>query len=439
MIRTAGADPHQVIYGSALRRAWRLVDAGLLHYDPDREAGLNDLVFGELLPPPAGTLWTTNWLERAWPAGPSVAEIEMAPLSSGPCIGVVGNRYAAPWLIGGLFHPITGLRNGVIRGGVEVDSLFGVNCLGFFNSGPEPRARVKVLGTLVDETGRSLSLLDFREPWTRGRDLPPAAPLFAPGPEDDRSRQCRQIVVAGHATDSGKTTCARALIRALRRRGFRVTVEKKTGTACCRDWLSCLLDRRLDPPAQPGVPPFRTTLELDGPDGRDFVDALGVASDVSLPPSRFARESAAYTVHHLRRLESDFHVVELADGISHVSNLALLSQPAFAGRIAALVYCSLPSPEAVSHFLSFSSHLGLPRGTPVLLSGPLANEGRFELARLEVQQRWHVAALPSADMVDGSWEPTGESLAAALLGLLGARAPEPSGPAATGTAGEPAA
>lgn len=433
MIRTAGADPDHVIYGSALRRAWPLAEARVLRYDPAREAGLNDLVFGEFLPVPEGLDPSLHWLERSRPCGPALADIELSPLQEGPCVGVVGNRYAPPHLWGGLFHPVTGACNGVVRGGVKIDSLFGVNCLGFTNDGPEIRPRVRVLGTLVDRTGRSLSLQDFREPWTPGPDRIRERQMEHPefGRQSDSrssapSGECRLIVVAGHSTDAGKTMCARALVRGLRARGFTVTVEKKTGTACCRDWLSCLLDRTLAPPDEPAAAPFRMTLDLGRTGGSDFVDALGVASDVSIDPHHFARESAAYTARKLDGPDSAFHVVELADGISHITNHTLLAEPAFRWRIAALVYCPLPSAEATAHFLVHAAGLGLSPGTPVLLSGPLANEARHRLARLEVEHRWRTPVVPSATLTRAGWEPLGDDLAAALLDALGCEMPEPS-------------
>ncbi|GAB4220131.1 MAG: hypothetical protein Kow001_00610 [Acidobacteriota bacterium] len=429
MIRTAPSDPDQVIYGSALRWAWTLVEAGVLYYDPDRDAGLNDLVFAEFLPVPSGLDPSLkNWLERSRPRGPALAEIELSRLQEGPCVGVVGNRYAPPYLWGGLFHPVTGAANGVVRGGVEVDSLFGVNCLGFINDGPDVRPRVRVLGTLADKAGRSLSLRDFRESWTpepgRNRHRLPGSASSAQSAVRSAAPpgECRLIVVAGHSTEAGKTTCARALVRGLRARGFPVTVEKKTGTACCRDWLSCLLDRTLESPLDPAAP-LRLSLDLERTGGSDFVDALGVASDVSMPARRFARESAAYTARKLNAGASAFHVVELADGISHTTNQALLVEPAFRRRIDALVYCPLPSPEATAHFLVHVARLGLSPGTPVLLSGPLANESCHRLARLEVEHRWRIPVVPSATLTDAGWEPMGDGLAAALLDALG-RIPE---------------
>src|SRR5262249_14274813 len=149
-------------------------------------------------------------------------KIQSARPISGPCVGVVGNRYAPPYLIGGLSHPITGRVNGEVRGGTQADGLFGVNAIGFVNAeiDGEERVGIHVRGVLVDRRGRSLNLSAFRERL-------PDAPDPAPPPS--------LIVVAGDATDAGKTTCAWALVHGLRTRGLRVTVEKKTGTACCKD------------------------------------------------------------------------------------------------------------------------------------------------------------------------------------------------------------
>lgn len=430
MIKTVRNDFENLIVGSALRRAGDLLGSPEIRYDPQLEAGLNDLVFGELLPTPLPTSLPNdqsehNWLERCRQGESGQVEIELSGLTSGPCLGVVGNRYAAPYLIGGLHHPITGSTNGAIRGGVEVDSLFGVNVLGFVNQGvpPEQRVKVRILGTAVDSSGRAWNLRSFREPWEKdlfagvSRSQPEELnrDVAEPGAS---GAGCRQIVVAGHATNAGKTLCARALVRGLRARGYSVTLEKKSGTACCRDWLSCLLDRTLIPPIRPGAAPTRISINLHDRTARDFVDTLGVVSDVSLPPHRFARESARFTVQYLQQAGSDFHVVELADGSCHTSNRALLETAEFRSRIAALVYCPLPHPEAVAHFLDFWARLGPPANTPVILSGPLANEPRYQLERLEVRHRLGTAVIPSAVPEGDGWEPSGEELAAFVVEAL---------------------
>lgn len=406
-------DPDQIVVGSVLRRVLpRLLSTGALRYDLHRPAALNDLVFGEITRVPSCTFAQLkyNFLERLYPHADGV-KVQCERPRPGPCLGVVGNRYAPPYLIGGLSHPITGQINGEVRGGALVDGLFGVNAIGFVNheADPEERVRISVRGVLVDERGRSLNLSAFREPLP---DVPDASP--APS----------IIVVGGSATDAGKTTCAWALVHGLRSRGFSVTVEKKTGTSCCRDWLRCHAD------------PDAHLLERDGdavcfrPDefpARDFVDGLGVASDVSAPATPFATASVRYTRAFMARARPDFHVIELADNLAHVSNVALLRSRYFRQRTGVLIYSGLTTPEAAAHFVAYVRALGYGR-TPALLSGPLANEERYRMAVEEITTRLGLPVCRSATRRGDRFIPDGRELGDAVLAVTrgGGLAPSPS-------------
>ncbi|MGH2362069.1 MAG: hypothetical protein ACRDGM_16205 [bacterium] len=249
-----------------------------------------------------------------------------------------------------------------------MDSLFGVNVIGYVNheARPQERVRIKIHGVIVDGRGRPLNLLDFREP------LPD--PQTGPGPEP------HLIAVAGYSSDAGKTTCAWALVSELQKRGFSVTVEKKTGTACCREWLRCYADPRIG------------ALEHEGdelvfnPDTRGFFG-------------------------HRR---PDFHIIGLADSISHVSNSRLLRSGYFRRSLRTLVYVSIPTYEAVGHFWAYLRALGYHRA-PVLLSGRLANEAQCSMARDEITARLGLPICRSAIQEDGRWIPDGGQLANAVL------------------------
>jgi hypothetical protein len=403
-------DSRDVVVGSALRRAGSILWSGdSITCDPKRPARLNDLVFGEILEvPEAGRVDTPNWIERIHP-GKSSGRVTISPepLRKGAFVGAVGNRYAPPYLIGGLQDPVTRRPNGEIRGGSIADGLFGANCVGFVNlaSSEFPGARVRVEGVLIDRRRRPFNLRDFREPLEL--------------PQTNCAGDSKRVLVAGYSSDAGKTVTARALVRELTSRGLRVTFEKKSGTACCRDWLSCFPESGLESP-EDGSSPAREIDIREFP-ARDFVDGLGVVSDVSIAIRTFARESGVYTESFVAQRSPDFHVMELADNIAHGPNWALLRDPGFASRLSAVIYCPLPRIESVLHFLSFlRSTLGL-RDLPVVLSGPLANEGRFEIVRREVQARCRVPIAPSARLCTSGWESEGKDLAEALLEAMTAR------------------
>lgn len=411
-------DPQAMVTGTVLRRALPyLLENRRLLFDPDREGALNDLVLGDIVEVPAhGTMGgnPVNWLERLhWTGDGRNFEIRREALQPGPFIGVLGNRYATPRMIGGLTHPLTGASNGIATGGSLMDSLFGVNCIGFLNQTCEPdsRVRVRLRGVLVRPDGQALNLRDFRVPVSNA-PVPPEVPIIA---------------VCGWATNAGKTTCVRSLVTGLAGKGFRVTAEKKSGTACCRDWLEYFSDCR-DVPGRTkcGWPPT-TLIDFDLFPARDFVDALGVASDVSLELSAFVEESIAFTDAFVTAGQPDFHVIELADGIAHRTNLALLSEPRFADRISALVYCPVPVPDAIAHFRAFVASSPALSGLPLILSGPVANEEQYEMVCLEVEERFGLNCVRSAVETADGWVAQGKELAEAILG------PGFGGPATHGT------
>ncbi len=323
----------------------------------------------------------------------------MKPSRPRDCVAVVGNRYAPPDVVGGLTNPLTGRPNGQITGGAVVDSLYGVNAIGFVNhhASPEDRVRIRVHGVMVDGRGRALNLSAFRERLS--------GDTAASGPEP------HLIAVAGHSRDAGKTTSAWALVSELQKRGFTVTVEKKTGTACCGDWLRCYADPRVGAMQRYGD---EIVFHPDRFPARDFVDAVGVASDVSVDVGTLVRTSVPYTRGFLARHRSDFHVIELADSIAHVSNVGLLRSAYFRRRLRTLIYVSSPTHEAVDHFRAYLRGLGY-RRLQVLLSGPLANEARYEMAREEIAARQDLPICRSAVQDGERWIPDGSQLASAVL------------------------
>jgi len=147
---------------------------------------------------------------------------------------------------------------------------------------------------------------------------------------------------------------------------------------------------------------------------RDFVDGVGVASDVSVGLRRFVPASIRYTRALVAQARSDFHVIELADSLSHISNVGLLRSRYFRQQLKTLVYTGIQTHEAAAHLLAYVRTLGYPQ-IQVLLSGPLANEEQYGMARDEIRQRLGVPICRSATAESGGWIPEGSELARAVL------------------------
>jgi hypothetical protein len=173
---------------------------------------------------------------------------------------------------------------------------------------------------------------------------------------------------------------------------------------CFSDPAVCVLEKEND----------EASLNFEHFPARDFVDALGVASDVSVDPARFVSQSVDYTRAFLARFQPDYHVIELADSIAHVVNAMLLRSKYFREQAMTLVYSGLPTYEAAAHLRAYVSTLGHAQ-TPLLLSGPLANENRFDMARDEITERLGLPICRSAIAKDTRWVPAGSELANAVL------------------------
>jgi len=79
-----------------------------------------------------------------------------------------------------------------------------------------------------------------------------------------------------------------------------------------------------------------------------------------------------------------------------------------------LVYVSIPTYEAVSHFRAYLRALGYHQ-VQILLSGPPANEAQYAMARDEITARLGVPMCRSAIPEAGRWIPDGSELADAVL------------------------
>jgi hypothetical protein len=257
-----------------------------------------------------------------------------------------------------------------------VDDLSMCNIVGFanFTVAGHRRTRLRVLGLLLDGPGIPVNL-------ARRSQTPPR--VEGPSP--------RVVLVAGSSMDAGKTTCAVALARHLRAAGRRITFEKKTGTTCFADPLKV----QVEDPLAFGATDTSLTVSRDDLRVCDFVDATGMVSDISGDLTQFVERSLAFTPWFTATRGSDVHIVELADNLSHVSNLALARDCRFRQMVSGLVYVPSPSFDAAHHMLAFlRESLDWP-DLPVAFSGPIANDLEWEAVRLEVEARLGVPCLPS--------------------------------------------
>lgn len=372
---------HDLIICSVLRRMLHVFDAKHLTYDTDRAARCNDLVLAEIKYTPERPLDNSEYyMERIFHGKKGLIFKAEEP-RPGLIAVAVGNRYAPKSLIGGLYNPITGRVNGEIRGGSDVYDLGTYNLVGFINHIIEPRqrGRMKVLGTLLDRKGKPFNTEDFRVRW---KDA--AVPRHGLG-----------VLVCGSAMDSGKTSCCTALAKGLRSRGLRVTFEKKTGTGSFRDGLrTCLEDHDMSDMTGPGIEVDYTNLSAS-----DFVESAGRVSDVSGPLDQFVYNSLLFTPGFLADRKPDLHIVELADNLSHLSNLALLQHERFRDLFQAIIYVPVPSFDTVHHFLHFLRKELHWHDIPVAFSGPIANESQWVVLREEITERLGLPCLPSLTSV----------------------------------------
>lgn len=398
MIRTIAFDPDRFLCTSALRRATALLEGcSLLRYDAERPVRANELLVGEVtgVPDTGSAVRVVNGLERVVAEGSGFAVVD-EPFTEGLCLGVAGNRYAPPYIVGGVDNPLTGAANRPVQGGSTAQGLYSLGPIGYPNhclpgcAGPE----VRVLGVVVGEDSRPLSMADFRETVTA----------------EATGRPCPLILIAGHGSNAGKTTVAQAVFTELRERRCRPCYFKMTGTASCRDLA------RVSTPGM-GARNGSETYPLwdSNTPVRDFVDGVGTVSDVTGDTENFVKRTSAYAAVLPGHLECDVLVVELADGLCHRSNLKLLAGAFFRSNLSCLVYVPHPSAEAALHFQAFwQQGLGY-GGLPVILSGPLANDPELAMVREELSARSNVLIRPSARPEGGQWVSFGRELVETIL------------------------
>lgn len=371
-------NPGQLITGTALRHVGLLHRVGDLTYDTSHEAACNQVVLCELvrLPRIRFDRVTHTGIEEALHT-PRGLSVRASPLREGLVAVTVGDRYAPRNITGGLFNPLTGKRNGIIRGGAQIHDLFGLNLAGFINHSAvgEERAQLRVLGTLLDESGAPLRL-----------QAAPVAPRVA-------RRSVQTIVVTGSSMESGKTTCCIAIAAELHARGISVSFEKKTGSACMRDILRVGLGRH-EILGKPGETIRVADVKFPV---ADIVDITGNISDCSQPVAGFVRNTLRAGSAWQSAQRSHVHIIELADNFEHRTNLALLTNARFAAAVTQLVYVPDASFDAADHALRRIRAMPRLGRMPLAFSGPLANDLPYAALREEISARLRVPCLASRD------------------------------------------
>jgi hypothetical protein len=266
-------------------------------------------------------------------------------------VGVFGNRYATNQFEGyipkGPQPRCDLLSNGGVIG--KVASQF---------DGVRSPTRLRVFGLVADHRGEPLSQTDFAvgavEPVTDG---PP----------------CEVILVVGASMDSGKTTVAGMMARALSQAGFRVAAAKLTGTASGKDtrfYVSCGADPVLD-----------------------FVDA-GYPSTYLLDPADLL-DVQHRLLSQLRASRPEYIVLEIADGIFQRETRMLLQSEELRGMVDHVLFAatdSLAAESGVRHL----RQAGLPLRA---VSGLVT---RSPLGMREAEEMTGVPCLPTPQLEDGS-------------------------------------
>jgi hypothetical protein len=79
-----------------------------------------------------------------------------------------------------------------------------------------------------------------------------------------------------------------------------------------------------------------------------------------------------------------------------------------------MVYAGISTHEAAARLMTHVRSLRYSR-TQLLLSGPLANEEKYEMAREEIRERLGLPICRLATDEDGQWIPSGDELACAIV------------------------
>ena len=180
--------------------------------------------------------------------------------------------------------------------------------------------KIEPVGLLTHANGKVLSTLDYGlEPRNLTKSLPPV------------------IAVVGGSMNAGKTTTAAGLVRGLTRAGFKVTAGKVTGTGSGGD-----------------------TWHLSDAGAHlvfDFLDA-GHPSTYLLPPRKI-EEIFNTLISNLGREDTDFIILEVADGLFQTETSKLLTSEIFHTMVNGVLYAASDALNAV-HGVELLQRWGLP-------------------------------------------------------------------------------
>lgn len=231
-------------------------------------------------------------------------------------IGVFGNRYAPDYY------------EGVIPRNTpkEVDLLARSGVVGSMVSKSakviDP-TRIKILGYVCDKKGKIINTLNY--------------PLISPKRKIKKWPRAKMILVCGTSMNSGKTTAAIAVCRALKMYGFLVRASKVTGTASLKDILG------MNDAGAKSVADF---------------SYFGFPSTYLLPPkdlfSIFNNLDLKYANN-----PKNYWVVEFADGINQRETRLLLENKDVRKRIHKFIFCASDAFGAIGGLKILKEHFNL--------------------------------------------------------------------------------
>jgi hypothetical protein len=214
-------------------------------------------------------------------------------------VGVYGNRYA------------TDQFEGEVPQSTEVCQLLSVagvsGVVKSRHSAMKQPTELDFIGFLYDQTNRQLNLRDFGIPITS--KAVPAKHGF---------KHPKVLIVTGSAMNSGKTTTVAHLVQGLARKGFKVAAGKITGTAC-------------------------------GNDVWDYQDNGAIKamdfSDLGFPSTYLCSETELIQIyrtlyHELSKIDPDYIVMEIADGVVQRETVMLLANAEFKQSLDHLLYAA---------------------------------------------------------------------------------------------------
>ena len=213
--------------------------------------------------------------------------------------GVFGNRYA------------TDAFEAEVRTLDDLHMLTDAGMVGTVRSrhrDVKPPTRLRFLGYLANDLNERLNLR---------MKLPSEFPV--------RSGPKNILIVVGTGMNSGKTTTATKLVKALLRRGLRVAACKLTGSVCPRD---------------------RGEFSATG------VHHVSDFSDFGFPSTYLASEEELVGLYQAMvadadKTEPDIVVMEIADGILQRETQMLLSHEALRGRVGGIVLAATCAASAL--------------------------------------------------------------------------------------------